>query len=116
MVGGRNADAGHRPAASVPGAVAAFRASAPLRPTRVDSSATTQLIVDDDEANRDMLARRLQRLGYGVVLAEHGDVSPAHLAEQAFDLILLDIDMPELDCYEVLRRLKAATRCGMCLC
>jgi adenylate cyclase len=65
------------------------------------------LVVDDDEANRDMLARRLARLGYTVALAENGRVALDRIAAQPFDLVLLDIMMPELDGYGVLRRLKS---------
>lgn len=65
------------------------------------------LVVDDDEANRDMLSRRLERLGFAVALAEDGRAALARAAEQPFDLILLDVVMPELDGYDVLLRLKA---------
>ncbi|HZO31518.1 MAG TPA: response regulator [Chloroflexota bacterium] len=65
------------------------------------------LVVDDDEANRDMLSRRLERLGYQVALAEDGREALDKIADEPFDLILLDIVMPELDGYAVLLRLKA---------
>jgi class 3 adenylate cyclase/CheY-like chemotaxis protein len=65
------------------------------------------LVVDDDEANRDMLSRRLERLGYRVALAENGRTALTMIAEEPFDLILLDIVMPELDGYGVLLRLKS---------
>lgn len=65
------------------------------------------LVVDDDEANRDMLARRLARLGYTVALAEHGRAALDRLREAPFDLILLDVMMPEMNGYELLDRLKA---------
>jgi class 3 adenylate cyclase/CheY-like chemotaxis protein len=64
-------------------------------------------VVDDDEANRDMLSRRLERLGYQVALAENGREALSKIAEEPFDLILLDIVMPELDGYAVLLRLKS---------
>jgi adenylate cyclase len=105
VVSGRDDGDGSRPdaLATWPAATAV-----PMQPPRVDPSTTTLLVVDDDEANRDMLSRRLQRLGYGVVPAEDGRAALARLAEQPFDLILLDIVMPELNGYEVLQRLKAS--------
>src|SRR5262245_52931447 len=65
------------------------------------------LVVDDDEANRDMLSRRLERLGHRVVVAANGRAALDRIAEEPFDLMLLDIVMPELDGYGVLLRLKA---------
>ena len=64
------------------------------------------LVVDDVEANRDLLARRLRQLGHVVSLAEDGRRALAMIEEQEFDLILLDIMMPEIDGYEVLARLQ----------
>lgn len=60
------------------------------------------LVVDDDEANRDVLTQRLRRLGYRVREAENGRVALKLMADQAVDLVLLDLDMPELDGYGVL--------------
>jgi CheY-like chemotaxis protein len=70
------------------------------------------LIVDDNAMNRDMLARRLDREGYRIATASGGRAALAHVAEQKFDLILLDILMPDMDGYQVLETLKAdpATR------
>ncbi|ADH85435.1 HD domain-containing phosphohydrolase [Desulfurivibrio alkaliphilus] len=65
------------------------------------------LVVDDITANREVLSRRLRRLGYLVMEAENGRQALAMLETGAFDLVLLDILMPELDGYEVLRRIKA---------
>ena len=65
------------------------------------------LVVDDNEANRDLLARRLQREGHRVELAVDGLDALARLAADAFDLVLLDVMMPGMDGYEVLQRLKA---------
>jgi adenylate cyclase len=65
------------------------------------------LVVDDDEANRTMLARRLKRLGHQVALAGNGRLALEQLRAAAFDLLLLDIQMPELNGYEVLDQLKA---------
>ena len=64
------------------------------------------LVVDDDEANRDVLGRRLQRLGYGVIEARDGIEALERLAEpnSGIDLVLLDVMMPRLDGFAVLER------------
>lgn len=66
------------------------------------------LVVDDVEANRDVLGRRLAREGYAVTAADNGRAALEKLRAEPFDLVLLDILMPELDGYEVLRQLKSA--------
>jgi class 3 adenylate cyclase len=65
------------------------------------------LIVDDDEGNRTMLSRRLQRLGFRTTTAENGRIALERLKGAHFELMLLDIQMPELDGYQVLECLKA---------
>jgi CheY-like chemotaxis protein len=65
------------------------------------------LVVDDDPGNRDLLQRRLQRLGCDVAAAEHGRQALEMLADSPFDLVLLDVMMPEMDGYATLGRLKA---------
>jgi adenylate cyclase len=66
------------------------------------------LVVDDNEDNRYTLARRLKREGYEeVALATNGREALDLIAHRPFDLILLDIMMPEMNGYEVLERLKA---------
>ncbi|UBF25799.1 response regulator [Kovacikia minuta CCNUW1] len=65
------------------------------------------LVVDDVEANRDLLLRRLQRQGHTVVVAENGRQALELLQTQPFDLILCDIMMPEMNGYQVLEHLKA---------
>jgi DNA-binding response OmpR family regulator len=65
------------------------------------------LVVDDQRANRDMLARGLLRQGHHFALARDGRQALDMLASGAFDLVLLDIMMPEMDGFEVLSRLKA---------
>jgi len=67
----------------------------------------TILVVDDDEANRDVLGRRLQRLGYGVVEARDGVEALELMAKDGIDLVLLDVMMPRLDGYGVLERRQA---------
>jgi CheY-like chemotaxis protein len=68
----------------------------------------TLLLVEDNEMNRDMLCRRLQRRGHEVLLAADGQegVDLARAARPA--LILLDMSLPGLDGWEAARRLKAA--------
>ena len=70
------------------------------------------LIVEDNEMNRDMLSRRLQRRGYAVLIAEDGERGVAVAAAERPDLILMDMSLPVLDGWEATRRLKAdpATR------
>lgn len=64
------------------------------------------LVVDDNETNRDLLSRRLERQGYTVTLAESGESALEKIAGAPPDLILLDIMMPGLNGYEVLEQLK----------
>lgn len=65
------------------------------------------LIVDDNKVNRLLLSRSVEMLGHAVVLAENGRVAMKRLAETAFDLLLLDIEMPEMDGFAVLAAIKA---------
>ncbi|PJF27995.1 MAG: hypothetical protein CUN53_01955 [Phototrophicales bacterium] len=67
---------------------------------------TTILVVDDNEMNRDVLSRRLERQGYRVVTAEDGILALEAVRSEAFDLVLLDIMMPRMNGYEVLEALK----------
>ena len=64
------------------------------------------LVVDDNEMNRDMLSRRLRRNGHFVEVAGNGREALEMLDDQEFDLVLLDIMMPEMNGYEVLARIK----------
>ncbi len=65
------------------------------------------LVVDDDESNRDMLGRRLQRDGYTVQLAANGVEALRLLRSTPFDLVLLDLIMSGLDGYQVLLKMKS---------
>jgi putative two-component system response regulator len=65
------------------------------------------LVVDDNEMNRDMLSRRLERQGYRVDVAVDGARALAMVGRGGFDLVLLDIMMPEMNGYQVLERLKS---------
>jgi two-component system, cell cycle response regulator DivK len=68
------------------------------------------LLVEDNEMNRDMLSRRLQRKGYSVLIAVDGEQGLATAYSEIPDLILMDISLPFIDGYEVTRRLKANPR------
>ena len=64
------------------------------------------LIVDDNELNRDMLARRLERKGYEVVLADGAPELMQRLKEGSVDIVLLDIEMPDISGLEALKTLR----------
>lgn len=64
------------------------------------------LIVEDNELNRDMLSRRLERRGYQVLLAADGERGMALARTEAPDLILMDMSLPIVDGWEATRRLK----------
>jgi adenylate cyclase len=66
------------------------------------------LVVDDNESNRDLLARRLARDGHAVEMASGGAAALALLKDREFDLILLDILMPDMSGYQVLGELKGS--------
>jgi putative two-component system response regulator len=65
------------------------------------------LVVDDNEMNRDMLSRRLERQGYRVEVATDGARAIEMVERGSYDLVLLDIMMPEMNGYQVLERLKS---------
>lgn len=66
------------------------------------------LLVEDNEMNRDMLSRRLERKGYDVVIAVDGREGLDMAREHSPDLILMDMSLPVLDGWEATRQLKAA--------
>ncbi|MBD2179117.1 response regulator [Pseudanabaena sp. FACHB-1998] len=68
------------------------------------------LIVDDNEINRDMLARRLRRKDFDLSMAVDGREALSMIQSQPYDLILLDIMMPEVDGYAVLKYIKKESR------
>ncbi len=65
------------------------------------------LVVDDNPANQEILSRRLEHQGYQTVLADSGAQALEKMAQDAFDLVLLDVMMPDMNGYEVLQRMKA---------
>src|SRR5258708_12425285 len=65
------------------------------------------LLVEDNEMNRDMLSRRLERRGYEVVIAVDGQQGVDLALSQRPDLILMDMSLPVIDGWEATRRIKA---------
>jgi CheY-like chemotaxis protein len=65
------------------------------------------LLVEDNEMNRDMLSRRLQRKGYEVVIAVDGEQGVSMASSERPDLILMDMSLPILDGWEATRKIKA---------
>lgn len=84
----------------------------PLLPSKAEETRGSGLllVVDDGEANRDLLGRRLERQGYKVLVAEDGKRALEMANERNLDLILLDVMMPHMDGISVLRELKADPR------
>ena len=66
------------------------------------------LVVEDNEMNRDMLTRRLERRGYEVIVSADGEEGISKVQSDRPDLILMDMDLPILDGWEATRRLKAS--------
>lgn len=65
------------------------------------------LLVEDNEMNRDMLSRRLIRRGFTVDIAVDGTAGVARALEGGWDLILMDMSLPEIDGWEATRRIRA---------
>ena len=63
------------------------------------------LVVDDNKVNRLLLSRNLELMGHRAVVAENGRIALEMLRREAFDLLLLDIEMPEMDGFQVLEQL-----------
>jgi len=73
---------------------------------------TKILLVEDNEMNRDMLSRRLERRGYQVVIAVDGAEGVRMAEAEAPALILMDMSLPVLDGWEATRQIKAAPATG----
>ena len=71
---------------------------------------TIILLIEDNEMNRDMLSRRLQKQGYEVVIAVDGEEGVAKAQSEAPALILMDMSLPGVDGWEATRRLKTAAQ------
>lgn len=67
------------------------------------------LLVEDNEMNRDMLSRRLERRGYEVVVAVDGEEGVARAKTDTPDAVIMDLSLPGIDGWEATRQLKAAT-------
>ncbi|MDD5542654.1 MAG: SpoIIE family protein phosphatase [Acidobacteriia bacterium] len=72
----------------------------------MNSVPASLLVVDDNEMNRDMLARRLERRGFKVSLAEDGHQAMELIRDGSFDLVLLDVMMPGVDGLQVLQQVR----------
>ena len=83
-----------------------------MKPTPDTTPLPRILIVDDERTNRDLLEVMLTQEGYQLLTATSGEDALAMVAQQAPDVILLDIMMPDMDGYKVVEKLKAnlATR------
>jgi len=68
---------------------------------------TKVLIVEDNEMNRDMLSRRLERKGYQIIMAVDGGEGVEKATAEQPDIILMDMSLPVLDGWEATRRVKA---------
>ena len=79
---------------------------ATVEPAVAAAPAARLLVVDDNEVNRDLLSRRLRRLGHEVECAAGGAEALAMLDAREPDLVLLDVMMPDMNGYEVLERIK----------
>jgi two-component system cell cycle response regulator DivK len=66
------------------------------------------LLVEDNEMNRDMLSRRLERKGFEIAMAVDGKEGVEMAKAGAYDLILMDMSLPEIDGWEATRQLRAA--------
>ncbi len=64
------------------------------------------LLVEDNEMNRDMLSRRLQRKNFEVVMAMNGQEGVQMASSEAPDIVLMDLSLPIMDGWEAIRRIK----------
>ena len=65
------------------------------------------LVVDDNEMNRNLLTKRLERQGYQVTVAIDGRQALEFMGQERFNLVLLDLMLPEMNGYQVLEHMKA---------
>jgi CheY-like chemotaxis protein len=73
----------------------------------MENPIATILIVDDDDLNRELLAQLVKKMGHQAAAADNGRSALAMLMSRTYDLVLLDIMMPEMNGFQVLERLKA---------
>lgn len=69
---------------------------------------TKILLVEDNEMNRDMLSRRLERRGFEIAIAVDGREGVEMAKAGKYDLVLMDMSLPEVDGWEATRQLRAA--------
>ncbi|HSB33569.1 MAG TPA: response regulator, partial [Nitrospirota bacterium] len=77
------------------------------RPSLASAYRGSLLVVDDNEISRDLMRRQLERQGHTVTIAENGRQALEIMQTRSFDMVLLDIMMPEMSGYQVLKRLKS---------
>ena len=80
----------------------------------MNSQQSRLLVVDDNEMNRDMLSRRLSRSGYLVDVAENARQLMQRVKENRLDLVLLDIEMPEVSGFDALKPCAKIIRPASC--
>ncbi|WP_018868834.1 diguanylate cyclase [Thioalkalivibrio sp. ALgr3] len=102
----RLADPDPDPGPEVSGPGDATGASSDALPGEAPEDAPRILVVDDNPSNLEILARRLEREGYRVSAVTSGFHALARLGDENFDLILLDVVMPDMDGQEVLDRVR----------
>jgi PleD family two-component response regulator len=73
----------------------------------MDKSEQHILVIEDNEMNRELLVRRLEKEGYHITKAEDGYLGLGMLDVKKFDLVMLDLLMPNIDGFEVLDKMKA---------
>jgi adenylate cyclase len=107
LLGDESLAAEPRPEPSSPAGEPAAATTVEPAPSSVVEAGGNVLVVDDNEVNRDVLSRRLHRQGHRVAMAAGGREALELLRAQPFDIVLLDLMMPEMNGYEVLERMKA---------
>jgi two-component system OmpR family response regulator len=93
----------------IPGTAAMTRAERPLTPA-APHTAGTLLVVDDEPTVRELLPVTLRYAGFAVVTAATGEEALASAMHEPPDLVLLDVMLPDMDGFEVIRRLREQPR------